>query len=143
MEYGDYYQEALSESMKWFPMDSDFMDDQKVRKLGVLGGWQAVGRYVALIACLARADGRCYDLSEPMGWKFLAAAMICGGEIMGEDELREFIGMLYDLKLIDRDMWDESRKVSMARLCMEAENMARRTAANRMRTAKASAARAK
>lgn len=143
MEYADYYQDALSEPMKWFPLDTDFMNDPKVLKLSAMGGWQAVGRYVALIACLARADGRRYDLSEPMGWRFLSAAMVCGGEVMDTEELHEFITTLYDLRLIDREMWDESRKVSMPRLCREAENMARKTAANMVRTAKATAARSK
>ncbi len=135
MEYGDYYQEALSERMKWFPMDSDFMRDQKIRRLGVIGGWAAIGRYVALVACLAESDGRCYDLSDVHGWRFLSADMVCGGESMGEDELQAFVTTLYDLKLIDREMWDESRKVAMPRLAKEAEKMAKDVAMARYKAA--------
>lgn len=121
--------------MKWFRMDTDFMRDQKVRRLAVLGGWTAIGRYVALIALLAEADGHSYDLSDDHGWRFLAADMSCGGEPMGEGELREFVQTLYDLKLIDRDMWDESRKVAMNRLMREVENMAKDVAAARYKAA--------
>jgi len=121
--------------MKWFRMDTDFMRDQKVRRLAVLGGWTAIGRYVALIALLAEADGHSYDLSDDHGWRFLAADMSCGGEPMGEGELREFVQTLYDLKLIDRDMWDESRKVAMNRLMREVENMAKDVAAARSKAA--------
>ena len=135
MEYSDYYQEALAEPMKWFRMDADFMRDKKVRELAVLGGWVAIGRYVALVALLAEADGHTYDLSDDHGWRFLAADMSCGGEAMGEDDLRGFIQMLYDLKLIDREMWDESRKVAMSRLMREVENMAKDVAAARYKAA--------
>lgn len=135
MEYSDYYQEALAEPMKWFRMDADFMRDKKVRELAVLGGWVAIGRYVALVALLAEADGHTYDLSDDHGWRFLAADMSCGGEAMGEDDLRGFIQMLYDLKLIDREMWDESRKVAMGRLMREVENMAKDVAAARYKAA--------
>jgi hypothetical protein len=143
VEYSDYYQEALSEPMKWFRLDADFMRDPKVRMLGVLGGWQAVGRYVALIACLAEADGRNYDLSDEYGWKFLAASMVCGGEVMAVDELERFVQTLYDLKLIDREMWDESRKVAMPRLMAEAEKMAKDVAMARAKADRMVAARKK
>ena len=135
MEYAEYYQEALSEPMKWFRLDSDFMRDPKVRRLGVLGGWCAIGRYVALIACLSEADGRCYDLSEPMGWRFLSASMVCGSDAVSEDDLRAFVQTLYDLNLIDREMWDESRKVAMPRLCRESEKMAKDLAMARFKAA--------
>ena len=135
MEYSDFYQDALAEPMKWFRMDTDFMRDQKVRRLAVLGGWVAIGRYVALIALLAEADGHCYDLSDDHGWRFLAADMSCGGEPMGDGELREFVQTLYDLELIDREMWDESRKVAMGRLMREVENMAKDVAAARYKAA--------
>ena len=139
MEYSDYYQDALAEPMKWFRMDADFMRDKKVRGLAVLGGWAAIGRYVALIALLAEADGHCYDLSDDHGWRFLCADMSCGGEAMGEDELREFVQTLYDLKLIDREMWDESRKVAMNRLMREVENMAKDVARGRLSAERARA----
>ncbi len=135
MEYSEFYQDALAEPMKWFRMDADFMRDRKIRKLSVLGGWQAIGRYVALIACLAEADGHTYDLADDHGWMFLAADMSCGGTAMEMDELRGFVSMLYDLKLIDREMWDESSKVAMPRLMREVENMAKETAAARYKAA--------
>jgi hypothetical protein len=139
VEYSDYYQDALAEPMKWFRMDADFMRDKKVRGLAVLGGWAAIGRYVALIALLAEADGHTYDLSDDHGWRFLCADMSCGGGAMGEEELREFVQTLYDLKLIDREMWDESRKVAMNRLMREVENMAKDVARGRLSAERARA----
>lgn len=135
MEYSEFYQDALAEPMKWFRMDTDFMRDAKVRRLAVLGGWQAIGRYVALIACLADSDGHAYDLADDHGWRFLAADMSCGGEAMPLDELRGFVSTLYDLKLIDREMWDESSKVAMPRLMREVEIMAKDVAAARYKAA--------
>lgn len=135
MEYSEFYQDALAEPMKWFRMDTDFMRDTKVRRLAVLGGWQAIGRYVALIACLADSDGHTYDLADDHGWRFLAADMSCGGESMPLDELRALIATLYDLKLIDREMWDESSKVAMPRLMREVEIMAKDVAAARYKAA--------
>lgn len=135
MEYSEFYQDALAEPMKWFRMDSDFMRDKKVRRLSVLGGWPAIGQYIALIACLAEADGHTCDLSDDHGWRFLAADMSCGGDSMPIDELQGFVSMLYDLKLIDRGMWDESRKVAMPRLMREVESMAKDVAAARYKAA--------
>lgn len=131
MEYAEYYQDALSEPMKWFHLDADFMRDEKVRRLGVLGGWQAIGRYVALIACLAGHDGHIYDLSDECGWSFLAADMVCGSDVMGRDELEAFVSTLYSLRLIDRELWDESRKLTSCRLMREAENYAETRARGR------------
>lgn len=144
MDFSDYYQEALSEPMKWVRLDTDFLNDPKVQRLAVVGGgWEAVGKYVGLITRLGIADGRSYDLSDELGWRFLAAAMVCGGTIMDGDELRGFVSTLYDLKLIDRDMWDESRKLAMPRLMREAEKMAKDVAMARAKADKMVAARQK
>ena len=54
-----------------------------------------------------------------------------------------WIRTLYDLKLIDRDMWDESRKLAMPRLMREAEKMAKDVAMARAKADKMVAARQK
>ena len=144
MDFSDYYQEALSEPMKWVRLDTDVHTPPNVpRHADEGGGREAVGKYVGLITRLGIADGRSYDLSDELGWRFLAAAMVCGGTIMDGDELRGFISTLYDLKLIDRDMWDESRKVAMPRLMRESEKMAKDVAMARAKADKMVAARQK
>lgn len=129
--YSGFYEEALSSPMPWFPMDSDFMRDGKIRRLAVFGGWRYVGMYVALIACLASTDNHMYDLSDEYGWLFLRSDMSVVGCQLEEDELREFIGVLLKLGLLDVSMWDESSKLTCERMIRNAHEYAQSVAAGK------------
>lgn len=132
MDYQDYYSEALTEPMRWFRMDSDFMRDFKIRRLVSEGGYKYAGMYVALIACLAEADGHMYDMDSG-GWDFLRADMSTGGCEVSEDELKRFVNILASLGLADKELWSESRKLTSKRLLREAEENAKNVAQSRSR----------
>lgn len=134
MDYQDYYGEALGEPMRWFRLDSDFMRDMKVRRLCHAGGYAYVGMYVALIACLAEADGHMYDMRTG-GWDFLRADMSTGGCTVEPDELERFVRTLVDLGLADSELWGESEKLTSKRLIKEAEENARNLASSRAKIA--------
>lgn len=135
MEYSEFYQDALSEPMKWIHLDTDFMRDFKVRRLAVIGGWAYIGKYAALIACLGEAKGHVYDVGDDHGWEFLAADLSCGGCSCSVDDARAFVQTLYSVGLIDREMWDESKKIASERLMRDVEKAARDVAAARYKAA--------
>lgn len=143
MDYGEHYQNALNGPMQWVRLDSDFMLDTKVRRLAAVGGWQYVGLYVALVACLARADGHLYDMADGYGWAFLRADLCTGGCSITDEELRAFVGTLADMDLIDRDMWEESGKLAIRRLMREAMANAESVARGRCRVDSMNAAKAR
>ena len=129
--YSEAYVKALGEPMDWIRLDTDFMRDNKIRRLSVLGGWAAVGKYVAFIACLATCDSHIYDLSTEMGWRFFEADMTTVGCEMGDGEAHEFIEALASLGLIDMSLWLESKKVASERMLHEVEFYAKRVAKGR------------
>ena len=135
MDYSKEYGDALGERMLWLKLDTDFMHDFKVRRFSASADWKEryarIGLYVATIALMASNDGHIYDLSDECGWSFLAADMVCGSDVMGRDELEAFVSTLYSLRLIDRELWDESRKLTSCRLMREAENYAETRARGR------------
>jgi hypothetical protein len=129
--YPEQYAIALSEPMEWLRLDTDFMRDNKIRRLSVIGGWEAVGKYVAFICCLATCDGHIYDVSTDLGWRFLCADMSNVGCEMGEAEAHEFVSVLASLSLIDGKLFAESKKVASERLLREAEVYAKGVAKGR------------
>lgn len=132
MDYQDYYIEALTEPMRWFRMDSDWLRDFKIRKLMAKGGYAYAGMYVIWISCLAEADGHMYDMTQG-GWDFLRADMSTGGCAVSESDLREFVAALVDLGLADTCMWEESGKLTSKRLLKEADENAKNVAQSRSR----------
>lgn len=134
--YKDFYTEAMSSPMPWFQMDSDFLRDTKVRKLAVVGGWEYIGMYVALVACLAATDNHIYDLSDDMGWAFLRSDMSVVGCDLTDDSLKEFVGVLLKLNLLDNELWDESGKMASERMLRNADDYAQSVAAGKAKAFK-------
>lgn len=128
MDYSEHYAKALGEPMKWFRLDADFMHDFKIRQLRAHGGYEAIGRYVALMSHLARTDGHIYDLSTPLGASFLAEDMG-----LSEAEVTSFATILASLGLIDSELWSESKKVCSKRLASEAMENAKSVARSRVK----------
>lgn len=133
--FTEYFTEALIKPMPYFSMDSDFMRDNKIRRLACVGGWEYIGKYVAFIACLAGQKGHIYDLSDDMGWKFLLADMSAYGCDLDDDSLREFVGVLLQLELVDVEMYDEDGKLTSQRMLRNAEKYATEVAAGKARGA--------
>lgn len=129
--YSEEYIKALSQPMEWLRLDTDIMRDNKIRRLSVLGGWEAFGKYIALICCLATCDSHLYDLSTDIGWKFFAADMTTVGCEMSVEDAHEFVSTLASLDLIDRSLWTESKKLASDRLLREADTYAKGVAKGR------------
>lgn len=126
------YTEALLAPMPWFKLDSDFLNDPKVRKLGFIGGWEYVGMYCGLISHLASEDSHMYDVSDDYGWAVLQSHMSLMGHPIDMDDLKGFVGYAAELGLIDPGMLEESGKIASNRLMREAENYADKTARNKL-----------
>lgn len=127
----EHYAAALREPMAWFHLDSDFLDDPKIMRLGFEDGWAAIGIYVALMSRLAREDSHIFDVSTEYGWKVLQSRMaLVGGEMDAED-LKAVVSKFAALGLIDSEMYAESGKIASDRLMREVENYADRTARKR------------
>ena len=126
--YKEYYMDAMTNPMPWFQMDSDFMRDTKIRKLAIYGGYDYIGKYVAFIACLAACDNHIYDVSDEIGWRFLLSDMSVVGCEFDEDDLKEFVGVLLKLQLIDAELYDESMKIASPRMLRNVEDYAKSVA---------------
>lgn len=127
-----YYNEAFLAPMPWFRMDSDFLNDPKVRRLGFIGGWTFVGMYCGLIAHLASEEGHIYDVSDEFGWAVLQEHMSLTGKPVDSETLRTFVDTIAALGLIDAEMYAESGRIASNRLVKEAENYAEKTARNKL-----------
>ena len=141
MEYSKAYTDALEERMLWLKLDTDFMHDFKVRRFSASSDWREryarIGLYVTSIAFMASNDGHIYDLSDDLGWQFLASDL----NIPVEDAQR-FVMDALEVGLFDRELYAESCKLASSRLLKEAEETARNKAAARSRTEAARAAKA-
>ena len=135
--YQSFYQEALQKPMPWFPMDSDFMRDVKIHRLALCGGWDYIGKYTAFIACLAAVDGHIYDVSDDFGWACVRSDMSVVGCEISDDEIREFIGVLLKLELLDNEMYDEDFKLCCERMVKNAEEYAASVAGGKTKAYKA------
>lgn len=132
MDYSQYYSDALNERMAWMKLDTDFMHDFKVRRLSASADpverYAAIGMYVSLIANMAAIDGHIYDLSDELGWQFIAADM--GLDV---DTAKGFVSKAVSVGLFDAQLWEESRKLASTRLLKEADETAQNKAAARVK----------
>ena len=132
MEFQEAYLDALNEPVKWVRMDADMLRDFKIRKLMRAGGWEYLGLYLALVLCLAQADGHIYDMRDG-GWDYLQADMSNGGCPIDREGLEAFVNILASVGLADGELWAESRKLTSKRLIREVEEGARSAAKTRMK----------
>lgn len=139
-DYAAFYQQALSETLPWFKLDSDFMGDPKMERLGYLGGYPAIGMYVALMALLYRNELHIIDVSDEFGWQYLQGKLSLVGHRLELEDLKGFVGTLAQLGLVDADLYAESQKIASNRVLREVEFFAAQAAKGR---AKASAMRRK
>lgn len=130
-EYAKEYQAALVEPMQWFHLDSDFLDDPKIMRLGCEYGWPYIGLYVGLMSRLYTQESHIIDVSTDYGWLVLQHRMSLIGNSIGIDSLKSIVDTLAELGLIDSDMYSESGKIASDRVFREAENYAEKTAKNR------------
>lgn len=141
MDYSQAYGDALNERMLWLKLDTDFMHDFKVRRFSASSDWREryakIGLYVATITLMASNDGHIYDLSDDLGWQFLATDL----NIPVEDAER-FVRAALEVGLFDRELYAESCKLASLRLLKEAEETAKSKAAARSRTEAARASKA-
>lgn len=132
MDYSEYYADALNERMAWLKLDTDFMHDFKVRRLSAstdpMTRYAWMGMYVALIANMGAIDGHIYDLSDDLGWEFLASDMGIDVELA-----HELVSKCLAVGLFDHGMWAESRKLASRRLLKEADETAQNRAAARLK----------
>lgn len=141
MDYEEYYADALNERMAWLKLDTDFMHDFKVRRMSASADWREryarIGLYITTIALMASNDGHIYDLSDSLGWQFLASDLG-----LSVEDTKEFVMSALSVGLFDRELWGESKKLASVRLLKEADETAQNKASARVKTASARAAKA-
>lgn len=113
-------QQAADEPMDWFPHDADMHRDPKVRKmLASPQGTSDYGRWNLLCEMLCSSEGHCYDLSDDLGWTFLASDLMCTVE-----ECRAFVSRLLELGLVSRDSFDGFHRLRSDRMQANADTYA-------------------
>lgn len=147
--YDEFYQEALGERMLWLKIDTDMMRDPKVRRLQAhakslemdemtVRKYALSGMYVAAILHMAEMEDHAYDLSDSVGWSFFADDMG-----MSEEDAMTFVTLALGTGLFDREMFEESAKLSSERLAREADETARSKASARAKAAAMRSSKAK
>ena len=132
MTYEDFLSECLEEPLKYVVHDTDARLSDELRRGTATGGFDFLGKFWTFVECIAAKRGHYYDVSDDVGWSFLRLDMCSGGGEMTVDECKEFVGRLYDLGLIERSEFDESKLVSSRRVMRTAESNAEVKAKRKM-----------
>lgn len=132
MTYDDFLSECLEEPLKYVVHDTDARLSDELRRGTATGGFDFLGKFWTFVECIAAKRGHYYDVSDDVGWSFLRLDMCSGGGEMTVDECKEFVGRLYDLGLIERSEFDESKLVSSRRVMRTAESNAEVKAKRKM-----------
>lgn len=130
--YEDFLSECLEEPLKYVVHDTDARLSDELRRGTATGGFDFLGKFWTFVECIAAKRGHYYDVSDDVGWSFLRLDMCSGGGEMTVDECKEFVGRLYDLGLIERSEFDESKLVSSRRVMRTAESNAEVKAKRKM-----------
>ena len=119
--------EEVRKPMAYFFHDANARHDPKLELLRDEHGWDALGRWWALVEMLAEADGHLVEVTRPQQWRRLANAL----EFDSVADAEQFVGWLEECGLVDREAL-ASGHVMSPRLFRNAERMAENTAHKRL-----------
>lgn len=119
--------EEVRKPMEYFFHDVNASSDAKLELLRDCCGWEAVGRWWALVEMLSKAEGHIIDVSRPQQWRRLSNAL----EFDDTRDCEEFVGRLVSCKLLDEDALANDHVMS-ARVIRNAERMAESAARRRL-----------
>lgn len=130
--YDGFLEECMLEPLSYFFHDCDARLSDELRRGTALGGFEWLGRWWTFVECISSKKGHMYDVSDEIGWKFFRLDMVSGGGEMSVDDCKEFVGELYELKLINREVFDESKRIISDRVMRNAEKSAEATAKRKL-----------
>lgn len=119
--------EEVRKPMAYFFHDSNARHDPKLELLRDEHGWDALGRWWALVEMLAEADGHLVEVTRPQQWRRLANSL----ELESVDDAKQFVAWLEECGLVDHEAL-ASGHVMSPRLFRNAERMAENTAHKRL-----------
>ena len=129
--YEEFLERAMTDPVKFIKHDSRAHDDEALYRLANEHGMAFYGWYWLLVELLTGRKHHSYDVSDRAGWRRLTRDMSCICD-MSEDECREFIAILYDAGLINREQFDELHRVTITRILVDAKTYAEKTAAKQL-----------
>lgn len=126
--------EELGRPIGWFKHDSDSHADPKMALLLVEpDGYALYGLFWILVERLAAREGHSYRLETDADWTVLARDLLMyPGDPAAMEQLHRFIDRCLELGLIDRELYEETGKVSSARLWRNCEQVSRGRASRRL-----------
>lgn len=123
-KWREYYDAALGEPLRWLQHDAAAHDDAALCELRDVHGMEAFGRWWLLCEKLAGRKGHAYDVSTSHGWARLARDLEFGMDADGIAKCSEFIGELWRLDLINRESFQEFKRVRNSRIDRTADKAA-------------------
>ena len=117
--YQDFLEDALNDPVKYIKHDSNAHEGPASFRMVAEFGMESYGQYWLLVELLTSRRGHYYDVTDDYGWLALSRDM---GRLMpmSTDDCKEFVGMLYELDLINREQYDELGRVTISRVLRDA-----------------------
>lgn len=129
--YDEFLERAMSDPIKFIKHDTRAHDDEALYRLANRHGMSFYGWYWLLVELLTGRKHHYYDVSDDAGWRRLSRDMSCICD-MGVDECRSFITDLYGADLINREQYDEMRRVTITRILVDARAYAETVASKQL-----------
>lgn len=133
--YEELYQQALGEPMKYIRHDTNAHEDTALLSLCLENGHAAYGLYWLLVESITAREQHFYDLSTDVGLFSFRRDLSALGEV-DENQCIEFADALAGKGLIDKAVWEESRRVVIDRVLRDAETYAKGIASRKIGAAK-------
>ncbi len=128
------YYEELAKPLRYVSHDCNAHDDPKLQDLRDDHGFAALGRWWLLVELLGGREGHRYDLARPNGWRRLSQDLEFGRNEQAVEECKEFVDVLFELDLVNRELFANACTLASDRIDRNAREVARDIAGKRFAT---------
>lgn len=124
--------EEMQKPLSYVPHDTDAMMDDEIRMCVIENGIAIYGVWWCLVELLAKRRGHRYDVTDELGWRFLASDMSAVGEMFTVDQMKAFVQIFEEHGLLHLDREDERILLTNDRVIRTAIASADKTAKRRL-----------
>lgn len=123
--------EEMQKPLSYVPHDTDAMTDDEIRMCVIENGIAIYGIWWCLVELLAKRRGHRYDVTDELGWRFLASDMSSIGETFTVDQVKAFVDVFESHGLLHLDVEDGRVLLTNDRVIRTAIASAEKTAKRR------------
>lgn len=124
--------EEMQKPLSYVPHDTDAMMDDEIRMCVIENGIAIYGVWWCLVELLAKRRSHRYDVTDELGWRFLAADMSAVGETFTADQMKSFVQIFEDHGLLHIDREGDRQFLTNDRVIRTAIASAEKTAQRRL-----------